>query len=414
MRENKRRIAIAVALSALIHALVLIGFYLLPVSAPVPPKPHEPVQLTLLTLPPLKKQAPEKIEPTEKSEPVKKLHKSALQQKVAAKDEESRKHEQAQQHASADAPVGNGSNAQLGQNPPDGVMLFPKDLPNGVAVPQGAPSRMHVVHNDPSELPSDEAKKAEEEIRVSQRVNGWMSDDLATIKAQNGGGDPYVDDLREALGKNAEHPPPFKSQGNVLSQAVRTYFEGAAQYGKTGTPYAESIPNNDAAHMTQERSQGTFPDGTTRNESIRNGLYMGGTIKSLANGDSTGVLAIVSITQAPDAKLVSVELIAGSGDADFDKFVLKIAPEALTQLPPFAAGSHPKGLKTEWAFRGKVSYRRHLKDMNFKDDAAYTALTLPMTLLGGGSFEETTGDVQVIDFRHAQYQCSVHLLRIYE
>lgn len=424
--RDSRRVIVALLLSALVHLSALVAFALWP-SAPKKndERKAQPIQLVLMPVPKKKPLEEAKPVPEQKTAPKKLLAKKLLAKKDEAKKDEAKtvtsgdrtddnaKHETSERQSGTS---GERDGLALNDTPAlrPGVGLFPTTLPNGVVVSEGPPSKMHLLHNDPSELPSKEALQAEEEIRVSQRVGGWMADDLATIKADNGGADPYVSNLRESLKKKAEHPPPFKSVGSIPAHLFNSYLSQAEQYAKSGNPYGPGTLANDPAHLAHQPDHAVGANGRTRDQDIADQMQAGAQLKKYADGGGNGVLAIVSISQDAEAKLVEVKLIAASGDSDFDKFVLSIAPEALTQLPPFAPGSHPRGLRTEWAFRGSISYRKHMRDMNLKDDGLYQALTLPINLLGGASFEETTGDMQLIDFRHPEYRCSVSLLKLYE
>jgi len=121
----------------------------------------------------------------------------------------------------------------------------------------------------------------------------------------------------------------------------------------------------------------------------------------------------VEMRQAADGKLQGLLLLQASGNKEFDRYVLASAPLALEGLdgPPDAgAGIHEDGIRTQWAFEGRVVLRRKLKDV----DAKYAA-NVPLALLGlmGGTFEETTGEIQVADFANPQFTCAVKLLRVY-
>jgi hypothetical protein len=127
-------------------------------------------------------------------------------------------------------------------------------------------------------------------------------------------------------------------------------------------------------------------------------------------------VAIVELYQASDGTLRRIELSHTSGEPGFDKHVLSTAAKKLGSLAPPPLEASPKigrkeELHTTWAFEGRLEYRRHLRDMNLKDDGWYLAASLPVLLTG--NFEETTGDVTVVDVRQPSYECTVRLLQIH-
>jgi hypothetical protein len=60
---------------------------------------------------------------------------------------------------------------------------------------------------------------------------------------------------------------------------------------------------------------------------------------------------------------------------------------------------------------GRVVYLRKLKELKGQD-TAYMAAALAAGMLAG-RFEETTGEIEVIDFRNPRFVCQARLLRVY-
>lgn len=304
------------------------------------------------------------------------------------------------------------------------AVLVPTRLPSDFVLPDPEPiSRGKTIRNLPGELPDAQTLRIAEEERVRTRVTGVMKDALAVAKVESGGGDEYVTTVRIAMNEAAAKPPPF-DKASFPKQMVDQYRDGAARYGQSGSPY--DVAHNaydDRGQTPMERELeiartrgpgGTGQKGTTPIEDFNNTLNTGRELRAFADGKmSNGLIAIVELAQGQDAKLLSLQLVQPSGNAVFDKFVMEVAPKSLEGVKAFAAGSHPNGLRTWWEFRGVVSYKRSVKDMNVKDDWWYVAAMMPANLVTG-NFEETTGDVYLVDVRHPQYKCSVRLLRVYE
>jgi hypothetical protein len=90
---------------------------------------------------------------------------------------------------------------------------------------------------------------------------------------------------------------------------------------------------------------------------------------------------------------------------------LDIIPKSIEAVPgpPDAGfGLHEKGSHTVWEFAGRLTFARDLREINLARDGWYF---VPASLLGGFSFDETTGYVGVLV--NAYYKCKVRLLRVY-
>jgi hypothetical protein len=79
--------------------------------------------------------------------------------------------------------------------------------------------------------------------------------------------------------------------------------------------------------------------------------------------------------------------------------------------PAGAPGVHPEGIRSLWAVEGRVVYLKKLRDLK-GEDAWYTAAMGAAGVLSG-TFEETTGDVYVIDLRNPRFVVRPRLLRVY-
>ena len=89
-------------------------------------------------------------------------------------------------------------------------------------------------------------------------------------------------------------------------------------------------------------------------------------------------------------------------------------PAALAPLAPPPAGARgvrAEGIRSLWAVEGRVIYVKKLKGMR-GEDAWYTAAMTAAGVLAG-TFEETTGDVSVIDLRNPRFIIRPRLVRVY-
>jgi hypothetical protein len=318
--------------------------------------------------------------------------------------------------------------AQAGlARPPDptsalGPKLFPS-IP-GVAgvgnVPAlGDTGTGRTIRNDPSELPDPAAVAAYNAERARARVGGWISDDLAEIRVANGAVDGYFQDVRRKLEQAAAKPPAFNTQP-ITEQLVSQYTTSARNYGATGSPFAgapDTARKDEVALDEQARtdlSRGALQKTTA--QQLRTFGRAGQSLRDFADGKMTnGLLALVELRQARDGKLLGHLLVESSGSPVFDAHVMKSAPAALAELAPppaTGAGLHEDGMRSLWAFEGKVTYTKKIQDVKLDESWWYHAATLPLGLLTGG-FDETTGDVYVVDLTDPQYSCKVRLLRVY-
>lgn len=286
--------------------------------------------------------------------------------------------------------------------------------------------RGHTLRNDPSERPDPAALAEYEAEQVRARVQGWANDELAAQRVEAGAVDGYFYELRKGLQDAAAHPPPF--DGVPFAQKlVRHYVASAGRYGETGNPYVE-VPTSGRAdeelspleqRAEADRSRGPGRKGGGRSspaEDFRETLRKGALLRDWADGKMTAALvALVELRQSASGRLLGHVLIESSGNELFDAHVMKSAPEAIAKLPPppeRGAGIRSDGLRSLWAFEGRVKYKKKLKDVDWSESWAYHAAALSAGLLTG-SFDETTGDIYVVDLTDPQFVCNVKLLRVY-
>ncbi len=279
--------------------------------------------------------------------------------------------------------------------------------------------RGRTIRNDPADQPDPDAVAAYQAEQAKSRVDGWINDDLATLRAQNGMVDRYFHEMKNGLERQAANPPPFEGKPFV-QHMVNHYVASAQRYGQSGNPYVvppdpERIEERRTAEAAEkERTRGGGKGSPA--EQFHQTLQAGQFLRDYADGKMTAALvAVVEIRQARDGKLLGHVLVESSGNPVFDSHVMKTAPEALSKLPPppeSGAGLHPDGMKSLWAFEGKVVYKKKLKDVKWDESWWYQAAMIPLGL-ATGSFDEVTGDVYVVDLTDPQFVCKVKLLRVY-
>lgn len=306
---------------------------------------------------------------------------------------------------SADAPRAPDAPRTPGEKP----SLLPT-APNGgwslPTAPEGPRGRT-LRPGDPSLSP--EALAAEEQGRVGGRLKGFVDDDLARLRVENGVVHPYFGRLRAALEKQLVDAPLFGTP-STLQHLARTYRDEAGRFGATGTPGGRG-PGVPAA---TERLD-ALTRGDTGYDGLRARARAGEQLQKFAEGNrETGLVVTLELVQGPDGALQSARVVDTSGNKAFDAWVLERVPPSLAPLAPPPAGApgvRPEGIRSLWAVEGRVIYLKKLRDMK-GEDAWYTATMAAAGVLAG-TFEETTGDVYVIDLRNPRFVVRPRLLRVY-
>jgi outer membrane biosynthesis protein TonB len=292
--------------------------------------------------------------------------------------------------------------------------LLPPTPSGGWSVPETAeaPRGRTIYPDDPSLSP--EALKAEEEARVTARVQTFAEDDLATLRVANGLVHPYFSEIRSSLEKQMENPPLFDAKGNG-QRLVQNYLKAAESYGATGTTGASRRPPGPIGREPPTASERleSISKGNPAHDSMRAFLAAGEAMQQLAE-PAPDLVIVLELQQAADGQLHSVQVVEPSGNKAFDTYVLGAVPPALAKLAPppaQALGVHPDGIRTLWAVEGRVVYLRKLSEME-KKDAWYVATAAGLGVLAG-RFDETTGDVYVIDVLNPKFVCRPRLLRVW-
>ncbi|HVE83476.1 MAG TPA: TonB C-terminal domain-containing protein, partial [Myxococcales bacterium] len=281
---------------------------------------------------------------------------------------------------------------------------------------------------------------AEEAGRVKDRVDGWLAADQGRHQVAMGLVDPYFGQVRGALQAAVERGLPDGMPGrNVGQQLIDSVLSGASSFGKTGNPYGEGqVPNAEPAERefgpareTARRYQGSDPTKGSygdvpihglSSEQMQQCIDQGKLLDDFLSGKfGDGLTAVVELSQAPDGSVQGVRLVATSGLPAYDRHVLGVAPSALEHLPPppeKGFGIKPGGLKSLWAFEGRVKFKRPLKEWNPLTGSLTGTLVgalygLACPGLGPPvTFDAATGELELIDLAHPKFTCKVKLVRV--
>ncbi|NMO20920.1 TonB C-terminal domain-containing protein [Pyxidicoccus fallax] len=251
----------------------------------------------------------------------------------------------------------------------------------------------------------------QERARVGGRVQGFIDDEQAHLRVANGQIDPYFSTLRKALEKALEDAPVF-SGTSLLGNSKTSWAAQAEQFGATGNPGSGPAPR--APTPAEQLQALQRQHGDKWMEYLRGRVQAVGEMQKLAGGGGNKLVVTLELRQGADGSLREAKLVSRSGNPQYDTYVMNAVPSALAKLPPppdQARGVRPDGIHTLWSVEGRVIYLRKLKDLK-TDDAAYLAAAFAAGLLAG-RFEETTGELEVIDFRNPRFECQPRLLRVY-
>ncbi|WP_240359919.1 TonB C-terminal domain-containing protein [Pyxidicoccus trucidator] len=290
--------------------------------------------------------------------------------------------------------------------------LPPSLMPGGPPITGPKTQSGHTLRpGDPSLSP--EVLAAQETARVSGRVQVFVEDRQAELRVANGQIDPYFSRLREALEKSLEDAPVFDGI-RLLDQATHSWANQASRFGATGNPGTGPVAAAPTVSEQLQSLQNREERGVEWMESLRARVQAGDEVQKLAGGGGNKLVVTLELHQGPDGTLRDAKLVSTSGNKAYDAYVLSGVPPALAKLAPpsdEARGVRPDGIHTLWSVEGRVVYLRKLKELKGQD-AAYVAAALAAGMLAG-RFDETTGEIEVIDFRNPRFVCQARLLRVY-
>jgi TonB family protein len=266
--------------------------------------------------------------------------------------------------------------------------------------------------NAPGFMPPEETA-AEEEARVAGRVSGFLEDATAGHRVESGLVDPYFYDLRKALTRAAANPPPVAAKAFERS-LLTTLFSTSRRYGATGNPFAPSPlhpSDRDLDARTYSGLQSFLDRPNMDTNALRAAQGMATLQKLMEEVASNGPRTVIEVRQDRQGQFVSASILESSGNKAFDAHALAAVPKALEALPPpppDGSGIHADGIRSVWAFEGRVTFQKDVKKLKAGDLLAI----LPLLPVLGGSFDLVTGDVAVNSLGPS-LQCKARLLRVY-
>ncbi len=316
-----------------------------------------------------------------------------------------------------------------GAAPSEAENPFPVDAPKALVLDApvrdfGKPGAAEKVGSGGETIRGEPVAEAPEirAKRAQQAIDGWIEDDEASQRVEQGLVDSYFADVGKSLEgafKDGEkHAKSSSGKGAIAAKSFLSgYAQSASHFGSTGNP---SAPAGDLQDMQQR--YGLLPTlpgpSSAQGELAPRGPSPAGmaSLLNFADGSSGGgLVAVVELHQTKTGTIVQLSLKHGSGDTKFDKWVLAEIPEGIAKLDPpptEGAGIHEKGLHTLWAFEGHISYMRKVSDIDAKEDWWYAPLG---TVLGAmaGHFDIGSSDVEYFDPRHPHFVVNAKLLRVY-
>jgi hypothetical protein len=269
---------------------------------------------------------------------------------------------------------------------------------------------------------------AAERARVKGRVDGALADSRADYRVRTGLVDAYFSELRKALSRGVADPPRLAPGKTFVEALIAAWAPGASQYGKTGNPYAEGAQPETPRELDEGSLLGRqiqdMPNHPLRDTYLKQ--QTGARLREFADGRfGEGLVAHVEVRQSRDGKLLEAALVRRSGNAVFDKFILEAVPVQVRSMPPppkEGLGLNADGLRSVWAFEGRIVYKRKLKkgeSIGVGDVAGVAAQQALSALTQGwipgttGTFDAATGEMSTVDLTHPGFEVRTRLLRVY-
>jgi hypothetical protein len=203
---------------------------------------------------------------------------------------------------------------------------------------------------DPELRPESREEEAE---KLTARVQDWVDDDTAGVRAGGIGGHPYFGQMRGSLEGALAHTdggtPEQLGVTNPVAGLLKNYTEAASEYGRTGTPGGPP-PSHAPRHSEQIAS-------LFRNDPAAQRMLASAQAREALDAlASRGALFTVKleVRHARSGALLGARLEESSGNRLFDAFVLKVVPGSLGDLapPPEAVIRDKRDLRTQWLVEG--------------------------------------------------------------
>lgn len=354
-RFLERRSAWALAVSLLLHALLVLLLVLAPEDKGRVAPPPAAIQLEIVVLEP---KPPEAKPPDPQPEPVRPV-KPPVARGTAKK-------KTAEIVIAPSAPGPTSSEARPSPGPR--TLDAPRDVtlvPGGeFAIKAGGDGlevegpRGHTVVNSPEEQPDPVAMQEYTQEKLGRRTGAMVEGMVADAKSRNGLVDPYFMGARSAMeAEMSSGAVPLPKEKDALREGVKGFIQNQERFGKTGSPFAAGDePKWKDYSVARSENQGMAMQ-------LRDpewGAVMRQAEQSMAAGDATSrvmdhawVEAILELTQEPGGGVADAHIVKSSGSRDFDEYVLHRARKVFLRLddpPQEGHGISSAGWRTLWKF----------------------------------------------------------------
>jgi TonB C terminal len=357
-RKEPRNTAWAVAVSLALHAALLA--YL----GTRPPRAFEnlerPIEVTLISVPPLPEEAPKPPEPPKEVAPEPEPPKPTPRKPVRAEPEPA-------PQPSPEPP------AQPEAPPPvvDDIPRAAPELPSRPAMVGGlAPSATWALSLDAGVDWAERPRGVRAPEVPTDLAGDAVRKTLGRGRVDRGLVNSYYATLGKALIKSWDADravSQFGLKGYVEQMGENTQIwnniwkDRASEFGKTGNPYGDDSPNSDIARRIDARLPGGFDQQSQRAANKK----MGDAFRSTKR-------ATIRVVQHTDGHLLKVELVEPSNDTRVDNEALADVRAAAEKLPaPTPDAIEGKDvLSSLWQFELIVSISPPIPTLTFEFDEA--------------------------------------------
>jgi outer membrane biosynthesis protein TonB len=361
-RRERRGTIWAVALSLGLHAALIL--YLGTRPRPTLPDEHQPIEVTLISVPPLPK-VPEPPKPEPKEEEPKPEPPKPAPKKIVRVEPEP---------APEPKPEPEPQPAQVAKTKPpvDDMPRRVPDMPSKPAMVGGlAPSATWTLGIDAGvdlaerprgvrapEVPDDLAKDAVKKTLGRGRVDrGLVNTYYATL------GKALIKQWDADRAVSQFGLKGYVEQFGENTKIWNNIWQGnAAQFGKTGNPFGDDVPDTDPFRGIDNRQAGQGYDLASRKALQKK---MGDAFKQTKR-------ATIRVVQRTDGHLIKVELVEPSNDTRVDNEALADVRAAAEKLPVPTPDviEGKETLSSLWQFELIVSISPPIPTLTFEFDEA--------------------------------------------
>jgi len=363
---GRLRFGAAMAVSAVVHGLLLLALWLAP--APVTPRPppagQRPIEVVILEVPPAADREPHPEGGAPASGEVREASAaaspSAGDATIAADEVQSLAVEGIASREDAPPPTppaggeapAQGSSAvaasATGGSPEGSITVVPEEEPRSVddrfRLPRELDLRAPLA--PPPDEPAPAAPQVPEERRIERRLDELFAEDRAVETAKHRA-DAYWLDLRHRLERGFAPPQELLEAGPGsdsagMRGAIDSYRAEAAAFGASGTPYGDAPLEPGGRRGFAHEVVDEVATRVFRRP------------QDVAIGDSSllsrTLVAVVELEQGADGSLVEARLVSSSGIPAYDRIALGHARDGRVVAAEALGPPPAQGRRTRWAF----------------------------------------------------------------